>query len=65
MRARPRSRRRAAPIAPATLRTCSVWRRCGVTDTDDGELNIDERLVTDLLAACRTVAAKLEDLAPQ
>jgi hypothetical protein len=28
----------------------------------EGDLNIDERLVTDLIAACRAVAAKLEAL---
>jgi hypothetical protein len=30
----------------------------------EGDLNIDERIVTDLLAACRTVAAKVQALAP-
>ncbi len=29
----------------------------------EGDLNIDERIVTDLLAACRTVAAKVQALA--
>ena len=30
----------------------------------EGDLNIDERIVTDLLAACRIVAAKVQALAP-
>lgn len=30
----------------------------------EGDLNIDERIVTDLLAACRAVAAKVEALPP-
>ena len=30
----------------------------------EGDLNINERLVTDLIAACRTVAKKLKDLGP-
>ncbi len=30
----------------------------------EGDLNIDARIVTDLLAACRTVAAKVQALAP-
>lgn len=30
----------------------------------EGDLNIDERLVADLVAACRTVADKIEHLAP-
>lgn len=30
----------------------------------EGDLNVDERLVADLIAACRTVAAKLNELAP-
>lgn len=30
----------------------------------EGDLNIDERIVTDLIAACRVVAAKVQALAP-
>jgi hypothetical protein len=30
----------------------------------EGDLNIDERLVADLIAACRSVASKLDSLAP-
>ena len=30
----------------------------------EGDLNVDERIVTDLIAACRIVAAKLEGLSP-
>ena len=30
----------------------------------EGDLNVDERLVTDLIAACRAVAEKIEQLAP-
>lgn len=30
----------------------------------EGDLNVDERIVTDLVVACRTVAAKLAALAP-
>jgi hypothetical protein len=30
----------------------------------EGDLNIDEGLVTDLITACRSVAAKLDSLAP-
>lgn len=30
----------------------------------EGDLNIDDRIVTDLLAACRIVAAKVQALAP-
>jgi len=30
----------------------------------EGDLNIDERIVTDLLAACRIVATKVQALAP-
>ncbi|MFF7395370.1 hypothetical protein ACFZAI_02835 [Achromobacter sp. NPDC008082] len=30
----------------------------------EGDLNIDERIVTDLLAACQIVAAKVDALAP-
>lgn len=30
----------------------------------EGDLNIDERIVTDLLAACRVVSAKVQALAP-
>lgn len=30
----------------------------------EGDLNIDERIVTDLLAACRIVAEKVEALPP-
>ena len=30
----------------------------------EGDLNVDERLVTDLIAACRAVAEKIERLAP-
>lgn len=30
----------------------------------EGDLNVDERLVTDLIAACKAVAAALEKLAP-
>lgn len=31
----------------------------------EGDLNVDERIVTDLIAACRTVAAKLDTLPSQ
>jgi len=30
----------------------------------EGDLNVDDRIVTDLLAACRIVAAKVQALAP-
>jgi hypothetical protein len=30
----------------------------------EGDLNIDERLVADLITACRSVARKLDSLAP-
>lgn len=30
----------------------------------EGALNIDERIVTDLIAACRAVATKVEALSP-
>ena len=30
----------------------------------EGDLNVDERLVIDLIAACKAVAAALEKLAP-
>ena len=30
----------------------------------EGDLNVDERIVTDLVAACQTVAAKVDLLAP-
>lgn len=30
----------------------------------EGDLNVDERIVTDLIAACRAVAAKLDTMAP-
>jgi hypothetical protein len=30
----------------------------------EGDLNVDERLVADLIGACRAVAAKVEELAP-
>lgn len=30
----------------------------------EGDLNIDDRIVTDLISACRTVAAELEGLPP-
>jgi len=30
----------------------------------EGDLNIDERIVTDLVAACRAVAEKVDRLAP-
>ncbi len=30
----------------------------------EGDLNVDERIFTDLLAACRSVAKKLDTLAP-
>lgn len=30
----------------------------------EGDLNVDERLVTDLIAACRAVSAKLDSLQP-
>ena len=30
----------------------------------EGDMNVDERLVTDLIAACRAVAAKLNTLPP-
>ena len=30
----------------------------------EGDLNVDERLVADLIAACRVVTAKLDELAP-
>ena len=30
----------------------------------EGDLNIDERLVTDLIAACQAVAAKVKGLKP-
>lgn len=30
----------------------------------EGDLNVDERLVTDLIAACRVVVEKIEQLAP-
>lgn len=30
----------------------------------EGDLNIDQRIVTDLLAACRTVAGKVQALSP-
>ena len=30
----------------------------------EGDLNVDERIVTDLLVACRSVAARVEALAP-
>jgi hypothetical protein len=30
----------------------------------EGDLNIDERIVADLLAACRAVAARVQALAP-
>lgn len=47
-----------------------VWRvldKChSVRNLDEyeGDLNVDERLVADLIAACRSVAAKLDLLAP-
>jgi hypothetical protein len=30
----------------------------------EGDLNVDERIVADLLTACAAVAAKVEDLGP-
>ena len=30
----------------------------------EGDLNVDERLVADLITACRAVADKIEQLAP-
>ncbi len=30
----------------------------------EGDLNIDDRIVTDLLAACQTVAGRVDALAP-
>lgn len=30
----------------------------------EGDLNVDERIVTDLVAACQVVAAKVDALAP-
>jgi hypothetical protein len=30
----------------------------------EGDLNVDERIVTDLIAACRVVAAKVDALPP-
>ncbi len=31
----------------------------------EGDLNIDERLIADLIIACKAVAAQLETLAPR
>ena len=30
----------------------------------EGDLNVDERIVTDLIAACKVVAAKVDTLPP-
>jgi hypothetical protein len=37
---------------------------CATVSEYEGDLNINERLVIDLVAACRLVAAKLEGLGP-
>lgn len=43
------------------LAKCHEMRNLGEYE---GDLNVDERLVTDLIAACKVVAAALEKLAP-
>ncbi|HEV8257860.1 MAG TPA: hypothetical protein VGR42_12860 [Casimicrobiaceae bacterium] len=38
------------------------WLRFATTAFDEGDLNIDERIVADLVSACRVVAAKVNEL---
>ena len=49
------------PEAWRVLDKCHSIRNLGEYE---GDLNVDERIVTDLIAACRIVAAKLEGLSP-
>ena len=57
-------------IAPHARMGPEVWRvldKChSVRNLGEyeGDLNVDERLVADLVVACRSVAAKLDVLAP-
>jgi hypothetical protein len=49
------------PVVWRVLSKCHDLRNLGEYE---GDLNIDERIVTDLIAACRAVAAKVEALPP-
>lgn len=67
---RPSQRYIVFQLLPHTLQLGpEIWRvldKChGIRNLGEyeGDLNIDERLVTDLLASCQTVAEKLEKLA--
>lgn len=68
---RPKNRYIVFQVLPHTLGLgAEVWRvfekchRLRNVAEYQGHLDVDERIVSDLLAACRTVAEKLEALAP-
>lgn len=51
-------------LGPEVWRVLSKCRDLRNLGEYEGDLNIDERIVTDLLAACRIVAEKVEALPP-
>lgn len=68
---RPKNRYIVFQVLPHTLGLgAEVWRvfekchRLRNVAEYQGHLDVDERIIADLLAACRTVAEKLEALAP-
>lgn len=51
-------------LGPEVWRVLSKCRDLRNLGEYEGDINIDERIVTDLLAACRIVAEKVEALSP-
>ncbi len=51
-------------LGPETWRVLAKGHEIRNLGEYEGDLNIDERLVADLITACRAVAAKLETLPP-
>lgn len=51
-------------LGPAVWRVLSKCHDVRNLGEYEGDLNIDERLVTDLITACREVAAAVERLTP-
>jgi len=52
------------PTGPEAWRVLDKGHQLGNVGEYEGDPNIDERIVTDLLAACRTVAKRVKALPP-
>ena len=53
------------PLVPCSSSLRQQFRReTGILPYEKGALDVDERLVTDLIVACRKVADKIKELPP-